>query len=154
MNPKRRVASASHRAKTPLVRFNGQDDGFHFVPFFNTSEGCFTRVVQLRLLTCTRPSIPSSISMNAPNSVRLRTRPRPSLPLDTCRAEYPRVGRKLPHASEIRRSVGFTLRTTQSTSSFTLTSLRRMLHPFRPGHSLTCTRPSMPCSSSMNGRSR
>ena len=33
------------------------------------------RLVQLRLETCTRPSIPSSISMNAPKSVRLRTRP-------------------------------------------------------------------------------
>src|ERR1039458_4384067 len=44
-------------------------------PFFRTSEGCLTRLVHDRSETCTRPSMPSSISMKAPKSVMFRTRP-------------------------------------------------------------------------------
>src|ERR1035438_2830883 len=53
---------------------------FTLSPFFSTSEGCLTRLVQLRLLTWTSPSIPSSISMKAPKSVKLRTLPSTTAP--------------------------------------------------------------------------
>src|ERR1019366_2069318 len=50
------------------------------MPFLRISLGCLTRFVQERSLTCTRPSMPSSISMKAPKSVILRTRPSTTLP--------------------------------------------------------------------------
>ena len=49
-------------------------------PFFSTSEGCLTRLVQEMSETCTRPSIPSSTSMKAPKSVMLRTFPVMTVP--------------------------------------------------------------------------
>ena len=85
-------------------------------PFFNTSEGCFTRLVQLRLLTCTRPSMPSSISMNAPKSVRLRTRPSTLAPtgyFSMSESQGFAANCRIPN--EILRSAGLTLNTTQST---------------------------------------
>src|SRR5258708_557840 len=109
--------------EAPLVRFNARMTALTLSPFFNTSEGCFTRVVQLRLLTCTRPSIPSSISMKAPNSVRLRTRPSTVAPTGylSCSVSHG-LDASCRMPSDIRRSVGLTLRTTHSTSSVTLTS--------------------------------
>src|SRR6266516_1536414 len=44
-------------------------------PFFTTSEGCCTRFVHDMSEMWIRPSIPGSISTNAPNEVRLRTLP-------------------------------------------------------------------------------
>src|ERR1039457_2717587 len=58
-------------------------------PFFRISEGCLTRLVHERSETCTRPSMPSSISMKAPKSVILRTRPsttEPTLAIDDLHA--------------------------------------------------------------------
>src|SRR6266511_1472319 len=49
-------------------------------PFLSTSEGCLMRFVQDMSETCTRPSTPSSISTNAPKSVRLRTLPETESP--------------------------------------------------------------------------
>src|SRR5438094_3080880 len=44
-------------------------------PFFTTSEGCCTRLVHDISEMWISPSIPGSISTNAPNEVRLRTLP-------------------------------------------------------------------------------
>ena len=44
-------------------------------PFFTTSDGCWTRLVQLMSEMWIRPSMPGSISTNAPKRVRLRTLP-------------------------------------------------------------------------------
>src|SRR6201997_294405 len=92
-------------------------------PFFKTSEGCLTRFVQLRLLTWTRPSMPSSISTKAPKSVRLRTRPSTVMPTGNFSCSESQgfdASWRMPR--EMRRSVGFTLSTTHSTWSPTLTS--------------------------------
>ena len=50
-------------------------------PFWMTSDGCSTRRVQLRSETCTSPSIPDSISTNAPKDVRFRTTPSNCVPV-------------------------------------------------------------------------
>src|ERR687896_687077 len=44
-------------------------------PFFNTSEGCLMRLLQDMSEIWMRPSMSSSTSTKAPNSVRLRTLP-------------------------------------------------------------------------------
>src|ERR1700726_3827513 len=49
-------------------------------PLRKTSCGFFTRPVQLTSPTCTKPSKPSSISTNAPNSAMLRTFPVTTVP--------------------------------------------------------------------------
>src|SRR5260370_193089 len=49
-------------------------------PLRKTSCGFFTRPVQLTSPTCTKPSTPSSISINAPNSPILPTLPLTTLP--------------------------------------------------------------------------
>src|ERR1017187_756962 len=84
---------------------------------------CEKGVPDVRLETCTRPSMPSSISMKAPKSVRLRTRPSMMAPIGyfssscsqglSCSCFMP---------SEMRRSFGLTLRMIVSTSSPGLTS--------------------------------
>ena len=109
------------------------------------------RLVQLRFETCTRPSIPSSISMNAPKSVRLRTRPSMMAPIGylssscshgfSCSCFMP---------SEMRRSFGLTLRMMVSTSSPGLTIFDGCFIRFDQVISETCTSPSIPCSSSTN----
>src|SRR5581483_9648568 len=104
-------------------------------PFFRTSEGCLTRLVQLKLLTCISSSMPSSISINAPKSVRLRTRPSTVefTGYLSCRDSQGLVSSCFM-PSEMRRSWGFTFRTTHSTLSFTLTILEgcfmRLDQPF------------------------
>src|SRR5439155_776848 len=49
-------------------------------PFFTTSDGCWTRLVHDMSEMWIRPSMPGSISTNAPNDVRLRTLPRSRVP--------------------------------------------------------------------------
>src|SRR5208337_4086755 len=64
-------------------------------PFLNTSCGFFTRPVQLTSPTCTNPSKPSSISMNAPNSAMLRTLPVTIVPTGYFSAPAARIGLRL-----------------------------------------------------------
>src|SRR5438045_1234404 len=79
--------------------------------------------LEVVLLTRTRPSMPSSISMKAPKSVRLRTRPSTVEPTGyfSCSVSQGLVSSCF-RPSEMRRSPGFTLITTASTSWPTLTS--------------------------------
>ena len=96
-----------------------------------------------------RPSIPGSISTNAPNEVRLRTLPLMRVPTGylsgstihgSCSVCF------MP--SEIFSSVGSTLSTTASIASPMLTSFDGWRTLRVQLISLMCTRPSMPGSSS------
>ena len=87
-------------------------------PFFTTSDGCWTRLVQDMSEMWMRPSIPGSISTKAPNEVRLRT-----LPLIRVPTGY--LSGRITHGScsvcfipsEIFSSVSSTLSTTASMAS-------------------------------------
>src|SRR2546425_9105856 len=120
-------------------------------PFLNTSCGFFTRPVQLTSPTCTRPSKPSSISTNAPNSAMLRTLPVTIVPTGYFSASCSHgSGSACFIPSELRRSLGLRSSTTTSTSSPTFTSFDGCCVFFVQLISVTCTRPSTPVSSSTN----
>src|SRR5271156_3018676 len=120
-------------------------------PFLNTSCGFFTRPVQLTSPTCTSPSNPSSSSTNAPNSAMLRTFPVTTVPTGYFSAVSSQgSGCACLMPSETRRSLGLMSSTTTSTSSPTLTTFEGCDTFFDQLSSETCTRPSMPCSSSTN----
>ncbi len=120
-------------------------------PFFSTSDGCLMRLLHDMSEMWISPSMSSSTSTKAPNSVRLRTLPVIFVPtgyfsdssfqglLSTCLSP-----------SEIRRAVGSTPSTCASTVSPTFRifdgCLTRLLHDI----SLTWISPSTPASSSMN----
>ena len=67
-------------------------------PFCKLLTGFLIRPVQLMSLMWIRPSIPSSISTNAPNSARLRIRPLTTVPTGYFSAEHlPGIGLRLLH---------------------------------------------------------
>src|SRR5882757_6066663 len=120
-------------------------------PLRKTSCGFFTRPVQLTSPTCTRPSKPSSISMNAPNSAMLRTLPVTTVPTGYFSATSSQgSGCACLMPSETRRSLGLMSSTTTSTSSPTFASFDGCVGFLFQLISETCTRPSTPCSSSTN----
>src|SRR5256886_8305871 len=120
-------------------------------PFLNTSCGFFTRPVQLTSPTCTSPSKPSSISTNAPNSAMFRTLPVTTVPTGYFSAVSSQgSGWACLIPSETRRSLGLMSSTTTSTSSPTLTTFDGCWIFLFQLISETCTRPSIPCSSSTN----
>ena len=108
---------------------------FTLSPFFSTSEGCLTRLVQLRLLTCTRPSMPSSISMNAPKSVRLRTLPSTVEPTGILLVQrLPRIRLQLLQAERNAALVRIHVQHHGFHLVANVDDLRGMLHPLRPSH--------------------
>ena len=108
---------------------------FTFSPFFTTSEGCLTRLVQLRFETWTRPSMPSSISMNAPKSVRLRTRPSTMVPAGILIGQVlPRVLEKLLHAQRDAAVGGIHAENHRVDFVARLDQLGGMLEALGPGH--------------------
>src|SRR5713226_5497767 len=120
-------------------------------PFLNTSCGFFTRPVQLTSPTCTSPSKPSSISTNAPNSAMFRTLPVTTVPtgyFSAISSQGSACACLIPN--ETRRSLGLMSSTTTSTSSPTLTTFEGCWIFLFQLISETCTRPSIPCSSSTN----
>src|SRR6266581_4749749 len=120
-------------------------------PFLNTSCGFLMRSVQLTSLTCTSPSNPSSISMNAPNSAMLRTLPVTTMPTGYFSATSSQgSGWACLMPNETRRSLGLMSSTTTSTSSPTLATFDGCWIFLFQLISETCTKPSMPCSSSTN----
>ena len=44
--------------KSAILRLDTETTALTFSPFLTISEGCLTRLVQLKLLTCTKPSMP------------------------------------------------------------------------------------------------
>src|SRR5271165_5176807 len=120
-------------------------------PFLNTSCGFFTRPVQLTSLTCTNPSNPSSISMNAPNSAMLRTLPVTTVPTGYFSATSSQgSGCACLMPRETRRSLGLMSSTTTSTSSPAFTTFDGCVGFLAQLISVTCTSPSIPGSSSTN----
>ena len=120
-------------------------------PFFRTSEGCFRRLLHDMSEMWIRPSMPSSTSTKAPNSVRFRTLPVMVVPIgyfsdSSCHGLLSTCLRP----SEMRRAPGSTPSTIASTVSPTLRifdgCLTRLLHDI----SLTWISPSTPGSSSTN----
>ncbi len=120
-------------------------------PFFTTSDGCCTRLVHDMSEMWIRPSMPGSISTNAPKLVRLRT-----LPLIRVPTGY--LSGSTIHGScsvcfmpsEIFSSVSSTLSTTASMVS-PMETILDGCRTLRVQHiSVMWTRPSMPGSSSMN----
>jgi len=67
--------------ETPAAGVDIQDHRLDHLPLLQDLGGFFTRRVQERSETCTRPSIPSSISTNAPKSASFRTRPSTTEPM-------------------------------------------------------------------------
>src|SRR5216117_4520879 len=83
-------------------------------PFFTTSEGCCTRFVHDMSEMWIRPSIPGSISTNAPNEVRLRTLPLIRVPTGYfCGRAIQGSSSVCFMPSEIFSSASSTLRTTE-----------------------------------------
>src|SRR2546425_7567649 len=120
-------------------------------PFFTTSEGCCTRLVHDMSEMWIRPSMPGSISTNAPNDVRLRTLPRMRVPTGYfCGSAIQGSSSVCFMPREIFSSVSSTLRTTASMVS----PMDTILEGWRTLRvqliSEMCTRPSMPSSSSTN----
>src|SRR5215813_5287360 len=114
-------------------------------PFFRTSEGCLIRLVQDMSETWTSPSTPSSISTNAPKSVRLRTLPETRLPIEYLETTLSQGSGKVSFKdSEMRRASGLTSETTASTTSPGETTLEGFFTFFDQDISETCTRPSTP----------
>src|SRR5207302_70786 len=114
-------------------------------PFLNTSCGFLMRSVQLTSLTCTSPSKPSSISMNAPNSAMLRTLPVTTVPTGYFSAMSSQgSGCACLIPSETRRSLGLMSSTTTSTSSPTLATFDGCWIFLFQLISDTCSKPSIP----------
>src|SRR6476620_11687633 len=87
-------------------------------PFFRISDGCFMRLLHDMSEMWIRPSMSSSTSTNAPNSVRLRTLPLMRVPTgyfsaSSCQGFCSTCFRP----SEMRRAVASTPRTIASTLS-------------------------------------
>ena len=92
-------------------------------PFCTTSEGCSTRRVQLISETWTSPSMPGSISTNAPNEVRFLTTPPSAVPIGYLTGKASHGSSSICFIpSEIFSSLGSTLSTTASISSPIVTS--------------------------------
>ena len=92
-------------------------------PFFTTSDGCWTRLVQLMSEMWIRPSMPGSISTNAPKLVRLRTLPLMRVPTGYFSGSTTHGSCSVCFMpSEIFSSFGSTLSTTASIVSPMLTS--------------------------------
>src|SRR6476620_4545439 len=100
-------------------------------PFFSTSDGCLIRLLHDMSAMWIRPSISSSTSTNAPNSVRLRTLPWIFEPTGylSARSCHGLVSTCL-RPSEILRAVGSTPSTIASTvwPTFRLFDARFQLH--------------------------
>ena len=120
-------------------------------PFFTTSEGCCTRLVHDMSEMWIRPSMPGSISTNAPNDVRLRTLPLMRMP----------TGYFWGSAIQGSSSVCFMPRETFSSVSSTFSTTASIVSPIETildGWrtlrvqliSEMCTSPSIPGSSSTN----
>ena len=120
-------------------------------PFFTISPGCLIFLVQLKSDTWIRPSMPSSSSTKAPNSVMLRTVPVTIMPGWYFSAMaiqglgvicfMPRLMRRFSESTCRMRASTWSPRLTMPLAD--LTFLVQLI-------SETCTRPSMPGSSSTN----
>ena len=120
-------------------------------PFLNSSPGCLTRWVHEMSETCTRPSTPSSTPTNTPKSVTLRTMPLMTDPIGYLSSSTVQGFCSICFMpSAMRLALGSMSSTTASTSCATSSSLLGCLTRLFQVISLTCTRPSTPCSSSMN----
>ena len=123
------------KRQAAVLRLDAENDGLTFSPFLRTSEGCLMRLVQLRFETWTRPSMPSSISMKAPKSVRLRTRPSMMAPMGYLFFELlPGVFLQLLHAERDAAVAGIDAEDDGVDLVAGLDQLRRMLHALGPGH--------------------
>src|SRR6185503_3513035 len=120
-------------------------------PLLNFSDGCLICSVHEMSETCTSPSIPSSRPTNTPKLVTLRTAPETRVPTGYfCSITLHGFGSICFMPSEILRSRSSTSSTTASTVSHTLTTLDGCLMRLVHDISDTCTRPSIPGSSSRN----
>src|SRR2546426_1126643 len=104
-------------------------------PFLKTSCGFFTRPVQLTSPTCTSPSKPSSISMNAPNSAMLRTLPVTTVPTGYfsarrifLRGAHPGIGHQLFQAERYPLLFLVKLQDDDVEFLFRFHHVRRVLH--------------------------
>ena len=120
-------------------------------PFLTTSEGCCTRFVHDMSEMWIRPSIPGSISTNAPNEVRLRTLPLRRVPTGYfCGSAIHGSSSVCFMPREIFSSVSSTLSTTASIVSPIDTTFDGWRTLRVQLISEMCTRPSIPGSSSTN----